>query len=248
MSIRNKTFFASDFHLGIPDYFASLEREKTIVRWLNNIAPEALHIYLVGDLFDFWFEYKHVVPKGYVRLLGKLAELKDSGIQLHIFTGNHDLWMFDYFEKELGISVYRTHVKAEINEKKFFIGHGDGIGPGDRGYKMMKKIFANKLNQRLFSLLHPDFAMRIANYWSAKSRYSNDSEQFLGGDKEWQIIYAKEILEKEHFDYFIFGHRHIPIYFPLKDGSVFINLGDWVSQNSYAVFDGDKIELKYFEK
>ncbi len=153
MSSRNKTFFASDFHLGIPDYAASLEREKTIVRWLNTIATEAQQIYLVGDLFDFWFEYKNVVPKGYVRLLGKLAELKDSGIQLHIFTGNHDLWMFGYFEKELGIPIYRTHLKVELKGKKFLIGHGDGIGPGDGGYKLMKKIFANKFVIYFFKLL-----------------------------------------------------------------------------------------------
>lgn len=241
-------YFASDFHLGIPDHASSLEREKRIVRWLYSIEEDAKQIFLVGDLFDFWFEYKYVVPKGYVRLLGKLANLKDKGIDIQVFTGNHDLWMFDYFKKELSIPVHRKPITFETNGKKFFVGHGDGIGPGDHGYKFMKRIFKGKFNQWLFSLLHPRIAFSLANYFSHSSRNMNEEEEFLGEDKEWQILFAKEKLKTEHIDYFIFGHRHIALQIPLGDNSTFINLGDWIKHNTYAVFDGNKTELKTFEK
>ncbi|MEZ5012763.1 MAG: UDP-2,3-diacylglucosamine diphosphatase [Chitinophagales bacterium] len=245
---RDKVYFASDFHLGIPDHGSSLEREKKIVRWLYSIEDDARQIFLVGDLFDFWFEYKHVVPKGYVRLLGKLANMKEQGIDIQVFTGNHDLWMFGYFEKELGIPVHRKNLELELNGKKFLIGHGDGIGPGDRGYKFMKRIFTGKLNQKMFSLLHPDIAIGIANFFSRRSRKSNNMEQYLGEDKEWQIQYANSVLEHRHFDYFIFGHRHICLELALHETSTFINLGDWMTHCSYAVFDGEKTLLKYFEE
>lgn len=248
MNQRTNIYFASDFHLGIPDHDTSIEREKKIVRWLYSIEEDAKQIFLLGDLFDFWFEYKYVVPKGYVRLLGKLANLKDKGIDIQVFTGNHDLWMFGYFEKELGIPVHRKPIQFEANGKKFFIGHGDGIGPGDNGYKFMKKIFDSKFNQWLFSLLHPTIAFKLGHYFSGTSRHANQEEKFLGEDKEWQILFAKDILKKEHYDYFLFGHRHIAIQIPIGENSTFINLGDWISHNSYAVFDGEKMELRYFEK
>ncbi|MBC8045931.1 MAG: UDP-2,3-diacylglucosamine diphosphatase [Fimbriimonadaceae bacterium] len=248
MDQRNNIYFASDFHLGIPDHASSLEREKKIVRWLYSIENDAKQIFLVGDLFDFWFEYKHVVPKGYVRLLGKLANLKDKGIDIQVFTGNHDLWMFDYFEKELNIPVHRQPITFEENGKKFFVGHGDGIGPGDKGYKLMKRIFTGKFNQWVFSLLHPRIAFSIANYFSHNSRSLNEEEQFLGEEKEWQILFAKEKLKKEHFDYFIFGHRHIALQIQIGNNTTFINLGDWVKHSTYAVFNGEKTELKYFEE
>lgn len=241
-------YFASDFHLGIPTHAESLEREKRIVRWLYSIEDNAQQIFLVGDLFDFWFEYKHVVPKGYVRLLGKLANLKDKGVDIQVFTGNHDLWMFDYFEKELSIPVHRNPVTLELNGKKFFIAHGDGLGPGDNGYKVMKRIFKGRFNQWLFSLLHPRIAFSMANYFSKNSRGANEERTFLGEDKEWQILFAKELLQKEHIDYFVMGHRHLAMQIQLNDTSTFINLGDWIRYNSYAVFDGNKTELKYFEK
>jgi UDP-2,3-diacylglucosamine hydrolase len=245
---RTKIYFASDFHLGIPNRSASLEREKKIVRWLDTIKHDAKQIFLVGDTFDFWFEYEHVVPRGYVRLLGKLAELRDSGIDIQAFTGNHDLWMFGYFEEELQIPVHRNTIRFEANGKKFMVGHGDGVGPGDRGFKIMKSVFTNRIAQFLYSLLHPYLAFKLARYFSHNSRMMNEEDTFLGEDKEWQIMYAKEILTKEHIDYFIFGHRHIVLDLPLKENSTFINLGDWVHHFSYAEFDGNICKIKYFEK
>lgn len=246
---NKKIYFASDFHLGVPDYEKSLEREKRIVRWLDEIKQDASEIYLMGDLFDFWFEYKHTIPKGFVRLLGKIAELVDSGIPVTLFTGNHDMWMFDYLPKELGVTIYREPITREYNGKKFYLGHGDGLGPGDKGYKFIKKVFSNRFCQWLFERLHPNFAIRIANYWSNKSRLSqgSENEKFAGEENEWLAIYAKEILKKEHFNYFIFGHRHLPLNIKLSDTSSYINLGEWVNYNSYAVFDGINLELKYYK-
>jgi UDP-2,3-diacylglucosamine hydrolase len=248
MSNRNKIYFASDFHLGMPNHAASLEREKRIVRWLDSISTDAEKIFLLGDVFDFWYEYKYVVPKGYVRLLGKLAELKDKGIDVQVFTGNHDLWMFGYFPNEMQIPIHHKPLMFEASGKKFFIGHGDGLGPGDRGYKLMKNIFTNKICQWLFSLLHPRIAFSIAMYFSRNSRLANEEETFLGEDKEWQILFAKEKLKSADVDYFIFGHRHIALQICIAEKTTFINLGDWIRFNTYAVFDGSKIELRTFEK
>lgn len=246
MAQAGKIYFASDFHLGIPDHAASLEREKRIVRWLESIRADAEAIYLLGDLFDFWFEYRDVVPAGYVRLLGKLAELKDAGIRIEVFTGNHDLWMFRYFEKELQIPVHHHPLTVEHYGKKFFLAHGDGIGPGDRGYKFMKKIFTNRICQMFFSWLHPWIAFRIATFFSDTSRTYSREEKFLGEDREWQVLFAKDMLQRTHFDYFIFGHRHIAIMLPLENNATYINLGDWLIHNSYVVFDGEKASLLYF--
>ena len=249
MNSNKKIYFASDFHLGVPSYEKSLEREKRIVKWLDEIKQDASEIYLMGDLFDFWFEYKYTVPKGFIRLLGKIAEIADSGIPVTLFTGNHDMWMFDYLPKELGVTIYREPIIREYNGKKFYLGHGDGLGPGDKGYKFIKKVFANPLCQWLFTRLHPNFAMRMANFWSQKSRLSNkdEDEKFTGEEKEWLVIYSKEVLKKEHFDYFIFGHRHLPLKIKLSDNSTYINLGEWVNYNSYAVFDGTDLELKNYK-
>lgn len=248
MKPGKKIYFASDFHLGVPDQESSLEREKMVVKWLEEIRHDAEEIYLMGDIFDFWFEYKSVVPKGFVRLLGKLAEITDSGIPVYFFTGNHDMWMFGYFPKELNIPVLREPVTKVFNGKKFFLGHGDGLGPGDHGYKFIKKVFANKFCQWLFARFHPNFGMSIAQYWSRKSRIANGSkdEKFHGETGEWLVIYSKEVLQKEHFDYFLFGHRHLPLDIQLNEKSRYVNLGEWVNYRSYAVFDGEKLELKYF--
>lgn len=250
MKANKKIYFASDFHLGVPTFEDSLEREKRIVRWLDEIKKDAQEIYLMGDLFDFWFEYKYTVPKGFVRLLGKVAELVDSGIAIILFTGNHDMWMFDYLPKELGVTIYREPIIRTYNGKKFYLGHGDGLGPGDTGYKFIKRIFANSVCQWLFERLHPNFAIRMANFWSHKSRLSNGSEDevFKGEENEWLVSYSKDILKKEHFDYFIFGHRHLPLNITLSEKSKYINLGEWVNYNSYAVFDGEHLELKFFEQ
>jgi UDP-2,3-diacylglucosamine hydrolase len=241
-----KVYFLSDFHLGSPDYKSSLQREKIIVSFLDSIKNEAAAIFIVGDMFDFWFEYKHVTPKGYVRLLGKLAEITDSGIPIHFYVGNHDMWMRGYFEKELNIPVYFESKSFEFSGKKFYIAHGDGLGPGDHGYKMMKSVFRNPICQFLFGILHPAIGIGLANFFSRKSRKKtgNSDEVFLGEEKEWLVIYAKEVLAKEHYDYFIFGHRHLPLDIKLNDSSRYINLGDWIKYFTYAVFDGTTIELK----
>lgn len=249
MNTTKKIYFASDFHLGVPSQDKSLEREKQIVKWLDEIKQDAQEIYIMGDLFDFWFEYKHSVPKGFVRILGKIAEITDSGIPVTLFTGNHDMWMFDYLPKEIGVTIYRETIERTFNGKTFMLGHGDGLGPGDFGYKFIKKVFANKFCQWLFARLHPNFGIGMANYWSRKSRVSNhgSDEKFLGNENEWLVIYSKQVLEKKHFDYFIFGHRHLPLDIQLNPNSRYINLGEWVNYNSYAVFDGNNLELKYFK-
>lgn len=249
MEPGKKIYFASDFHLGVPNHEKSLAREKLIVKWLDEVKLDAQEIYLIGDLFDFWFEYKHTAPKGYVRLLGKIAEIVDSGIPVILFTGNHDMWMFDYLPKELGVTIHRNSITREYNGKKFFIGHGDGLGPGDNGYKFIKKVFANPFCQWLFARLHPNFAMSMANFWSKKSRVANGpkDEKFLGEENEWLVIYAKEKLKITHYDYFIFGHRHLPLDIKLSDKSHYINLGEWINYNSYAVFNGTSLQLKYYD-
>ena len=244
-----KIYFLSDFHLGAPNHEASLVREKRIVRFLDEIKNDAAVIFILGDLFDFWYEYKNVVPKGFVRILGKLAELTDSGIIVHFFVGNHDMWMSGYFEQELNIRVFYDPEEFEFNGKKFLIGHGDGLGPGDHKYKFMKKVFRNRFSQWLFGMLHPASGIGLADYFSRKSRAStgNEDERFLGEEKEWLIVYSRELLQKKHFDFFVFGHRHLPIEFKLNDKSFYINLGDWIKYNSYAEFDGENIQLKYYK-
>jgi len=242
-------YFLSDFHLGAPDAASSLLREKRIVAFLDSIKNNTSELFILGDLFDFWFEYKKVVPKGYVRILGKLAEISDAGIIIHFFVGNHDMWMKDYFQKELNIKVYFEPASFEFGEKKFLIGHGDGLGPGDKGYKRLKKIFRNRLSQWLFGILPPVWGIGLADYFSRKSRAQTGTseEKFLGEDKEWLIAYCKEILKTRKYDYFIFGHRHLAIDFKLTESSRYINLGDWLKYDSYGVFDDIEFELKYYK-
>jgi len=247
-------YFASDFHLGIPSWksVSSKERESRMLRWLNMISEDKdlTSLYLVGDIFDFWFDYKTVVPKGFVRILGKLAELSDKGVELHLFTGNHDVWFFDYFEKELNAKIYRNPIEINLGNKNFFIAHGDGLGPGDYGYKFIKKIFRNSFCQWLFRWLHPDIGVAMANFFSKTSRAAQDQQRpFLGEDKEWLIIFANKHLQKNpDTDYFIFGHRHLAQDLVLKNGkSRYINLGHWFGEGNYAVFDGQELLLKKFE-
>jgi UDP-2,3-diacylglucosamine hydrolase len=243
-----KVFFLSDFHLGAPNANASLVREKLIVKFLNEVKEEAAAIFIVGDVFDFWYEYKRVVPKGYVRLLGKLAELSDAGIQLHFFVGNHDMWMKDYLASELGTPVYYGPQEFTFNNKTFYVGHGDGLGPGDHGYKALKKLFRNPLAQWGFGIIPTRIGIGVADYFSRKSRAATGSSEeiFLGEDKEWLIIYSKELLAQKMRNYFVFGHRHLPIDFRLTSESRYINLGDWISFFTYAVFDGEEMQLKSY--
>lgn len=246
MEEAKRIYFLSDFHLGAPDYKSSLEREKKVVRFLNEIRHDAAEIFILGDMFDFWFEYKHVVPKGFVRLLGTLAQLSDSGIKLHFFIGNHDMWMKDYLQQELNMNVYSHPKQFTLNGKSFLIGHGDGLGPADYGYKFLKKLFRNPVCQFLFGSLHPFIGISVANYFSRKSREKTGSSDqiFLGEENEWLIIYAREQLKQQHYDYFVFGHRHLPLEIKLNDSSTYINLGDWISNFTYAVLTGQKMELK----
>ena len=244
-----KVYFASDQHFGAPNAEKSKVRENLFVAWLDEIKKDATHLFLLGDLFDFWFEYKKVVPKGFVRVLGKLAELKDNGIVIHFFIGNHDLWMKDYFQTELGIPVH-FHPKAfDLHGKQFLIGHGDGLGPGDKGYKLMNKIFKNSFAQWLFRWLHPDLGMRLGNYFSVENRLisGEDDVKFLGEDKEMLILYCKEVYKTTPYDYFVFGHRHLPMEINISENSKYINTGDWISYFSYAVFNGEKLQLHYFK-
>ena len=245
-----KIYFASDNHLGAPTSQLSQPREKKFVRWLEAIRKDAAAVFLLGDLFDFWFEYDTVVPKGFTRTLGKLAEITDSGIPVYYFVGNHDLWMNGYFEEELNIPVYHVPQVFEIGGKKFFIGHGDGLGPGDKGFKRMKKVFTNPVSKWFFRWLHPDLGVRMAQYFSVRNRMISGEEdvRFLGEDKEWLVQYAKRKLENQHFDYFVFGHRHLPLDIELSEDSRYINLGDWIGYFSYGVFDGKNLQIDYFEK
>jgi UDP-2,3-diacylglucosamine hydrolase len=247
--LPKKIFFLSDFHLGAPTPEISLLREKRIIRFLDEVKHDAAQIFIVGDLFDFWFEYRRVVPRGYTRILGKLAELTDAGIPIHFFVGNHDMWMKDYFQKELNITVYHAPAVFDLQGRKFLVGHGDGLGPGDKGYKLIKKIFRSRICQWLFGILPPAIGIGIADFFSRKSRAQTgqSDEVFLGEEKEWLIIYCKEVLQKEFYDYFIFGHRHLPIDFALTDKSRYVNLGDWIKYNSYAVLEEGNLALKYHE-
>ena len=244
-----KIYFASDQHLGAPTPQFSFPREKKFVAWLDEVKEDAEAIFLLGDLFDFWFEYKTVVPKGFVRVLGKLAEIRDSGVPIYFFVGNHDLWMHDYFETELNIPVYHDLKEFEFNNKKFLIGHGDGKGPGDLGYKRMKKVFTNPFFKRLFRWIHPDLGVKFGQYLSVKNKLISGEEdvKFLGAENEWLVKYAQRRLETQHYDFFVFGHRHLPLEIQISKTSKYINLGDWIGYFTYGVFDGETFELKKFQ-
>ena len=250
MKTNTKIYFASDQHFGAPTAEKSKVREEKFVAWLDLVKKDATCIFLLGDLFDFWFEYNTVVPKGFVRVLGKLAELRDSGIPIHFFVGNHDLWMRDYFEKELNIPVYHEPKEFTFDNKTFYIGHGDGLGPGDYGYKRMKKVFVNPLCKWLFKWLHPDIGVALAQHLSVKNKLiSGDEDVVYRGEKnEWLVLYSKEILTKKHYNFFVFGHRHLPMTLEIGKDSEYVNTGDWVSYFTYGVFDGEKMEVLPFKE
>ncbi|MCX6306775.1 MAG: UDP-2,3-diacylglucosamine diphosphatase [Bacteroidetes bacterium] len=252
--MRQKIYFASDFHLGIPDHDSSLSREKKLVAWLEMARTDASEIFLMGDLFDFWFEYKTAIPRGYARLLGKLAEVTDAGIPVHLFRGNHDMWAFDYLTRELNIQLHRDPEFHDFNGKHFYLAHGDGLGPGDSGYKFIKKVFASRLNQWLFRQLHPDFGIRMALFWSRKSRSASIEKEKRVQDITLKLIreritaHSNELV-KQHpdLDYLIYGHYHYPLDTPIGDHARQLVLGDWITHFTYAVFDGENLELKRFD-
>lgn len=241
-------YFLSDFHLGAPDFETSRKRELLLVQFLESIRPHAAAIFLVGDMFDFWYEYSKVVPRGYTRMLGKLAEITDSGIPVHFFVGNHDMWMNDYLQKELSIPVYFEPKEFLLGDKQFYIGHGDGLGPGDHGYKALKKVFRNPVCQALFGLVPPAIGIGLADYFSRKSRAKTGGreEVWRGLENEWLITYSHDMLRKKHYDFLVFGHRHLPIDWQLNDTSRYVNLGDWIHYCSYAVFDGQEVHLRSY--
>jgi len=246
--MRKKIYFASDAHFGLSGPDESQPRERLFAKWLDTVRKDAGEVYLLGDIFDFWFEYKRVVPRGFTRVLGKIAEITDSGIPVHFITGNHDLWIFDYLPAETGAVIHRDPLVREFSGKRFYLAHGDGLDHKEKGFLLLKRIFASRSLQWLFARLHPNFAMWFAHRWSRHSRYSRELvTPFRGEDREQQIIFANRVLEKEHFDFFVFGHRHIPLDVPLKNGvSRYINTGDWLWHFSYAVFDGEKMEVREF--
>jgi len=246
-------YFASDFHFGIPDHARSLEREARFIRWLNQVQGDAKEIFLMGDLFDFWFEYREAVPKGYVRLLGKLAEVTDAGIPVHLFLGNHDMWAFRYLAEEVHIELHPEPEFRAFGSKHFYLAHGDGLGPGDHGYKFLKKVFACKLNQSLFRWLHPDLGIRMALYWSHKSRHAAQEKEKRVEDITRKIIekrlttHSREILAvNPDLDFMIYGHYHYPLDIPITDRCRQIVLGDWLTHFTYAVFDGEEVTLRFF--
>lgn len=245
LSAGQKVYFASDMHLGAPNETASKARERLLIKWLDEVSQDAAAIFLMGDIFDFWYEYKHVIPKGFTRFLGKLAELRDEGIPIIFFTGNHDMWMFDYFPQELGIPIYRTPERVVLGNHQFFLHHGDGLGDHDKFYKVLKKIFNNRICQWLFGWLHPNVGMWIAQSWSQHSRltHAGEEERFKGADREWLLHYCKEQEANQHHDYYVFGHRHLNLDLEVSETSRYINLGEWVSLYTYGVYDGTQMKL-----
>ncbi|UCG27360.1 MAG: UDP-2,3-diacylglucosamine diphosphatase [Bacteroidales bacterium] len=249
MPDNKKIYFASDIHLGYPNHEQSLLREKRFVKWLEEVRSTAREIYLLGDIFDYWYEYKKVVPRGFTRLLGKIAEITDEGIPIHFFTGNHDIWIFDYLPMETGVTVHHQPVQKTYHGLKYYIAHGDGLGPCDKGYKLLKKIYTSRTLQLMFSRLHPNFTIWFAHKWSHKSRSLKElASKFEGEEKECLIQYARDLLTRDHFDFFIFGHRHIPLDIHLDKNCRFIYLGDWLTHFTYAIIDGEKVELKKYDE
>lgn len=245
---KKKTYFVSDIHLGLRAEERSLDRDRLFARWLSEVAADAESIYILGDLFDYWYEYKTVVPRGFTRVLGKLAELADSGVNIHIFPGNHDIWMFTYFQEELGATVHHKQpYEVVVDGKKFLMAHGDGLGPGDKGYKFLRGIFTCRFLQFLYAMIHPRISMGFAHRWSKHSRLSKGVAIPFRGEEELLYKYTQGVLKEKHIDYFIFGHRHTPLIMSVAEDSSLVILGEWIRGCEYAVFDGEKIELKKFE-
>jgi UDP-2,3-diacylglucosamine hydrolase len=240
-----KIYFASDFHLGLPAGSVPVEREKKVVKWLNSVAGDAKEIYLLGDIFDFWWEYKLVVPKGFTRFFGAVSEITDSGIPVHFFTGNHDMWVGNYFSDECGMTIHTSPITAKFDGKRFHLAHGEGLGTKSTGYKLLLSIFRNKPLQVMYSALHPSIGVGIGHRWSLNSRLGKGiSTEFLGEEKEDLITYARTILENEKIDYFIFGHRHLAMKYNLLPETEIVFLGDWIKNGSYAEWDGKGLSFK----
>ena len=246
---NQKIYFASDLHLGIAAIprDQEIEREKKIIRWLDSIEHDAQAILFVGDIFDFWYEYKKVVPKGFVRLQGKIATLVDSGIEVYFFKGNHDMWMFQYFQKELGIKLISDALEFESNDKQFYLHHGDGLGDGDYSYKFLKKVFRNPICIWLFGVLPNRVGLGIAHFFSSRSRLANAAhDEVFQEDSEWLLQFCNNKVQEKSYDFMIFGHRHLPLEINLDNGGKYINLGEWLHHCTYAKFDGSTVTLEKF--
>lgn len=244
---KKKTYFISDIHLGSPNFEESLKREKLLVQWLEEKQKDAEAFYFLGDIFDFWFEYKHVVPRGFTRFLGTISKLTDSGTPVYFFTGNHDIWVFDYLPTETGVKVIKKETRITIQDKTFYLAHGDGLGPYDKKYNFLKKIFTNKFLQWCFKRVHPNFSVAFAYRWSKYSRGQHEYPEQLELEKEWLVKHAREVMKVEAPDFFVFGHRHIPIHEKLDSNTEFINLGDWLFNFTYGEFDGERFTLKHYK-
>jgi len=249
LNIDKNIYFASDFHLGYPNAEHSRDREKRIIEWLNFIKPNCKELYLLGDIFDFWYEYKWVVPKGYVRFFAKIAEFVDDGIPVNIFMGNHDEWLQSYLADELGVTIYQKPIQREYNGVSMYIHHGHALGNYDKGMNFLHKVFTNKFLQWMFSRIHPNTAFGLAHRWSSHSRKSKvyESANYLSDDKEWLLLYSQDVLKEKYYDYFIYGHRHLAIQKKITDSSTYINTGNWITNTSYAVFNGKSVEVKIFK-
>ncbi len=249
---KKKIYFASDFHLGAPDYEASLVREKKICRWLNQIQTDAQVLFLMGDLFDFWFEYKELMPKGFSRFFGALASLADSGVEIVVFRGNHDMWMLDFLKNECNASIISDELRIKINAKTFYLAHGDGLGPGDKGYKFLKKIFRSKLSVFLFRYIVPaNLGIKMGKTWAShswqKHQKLDDVYVFESKEKEFLYQFCLDQEKHDHADFYIFGHRHYALDLEININSRYINLGDWIRFFTYGEFNGEKLALKEFK-
>lgn len=248
--IHKNVYFLSDAHLGSWAITHKRTQERRLVRFLDSIKTKAHAVYLLGDMFDFWNEYRYVVPRGYTRFLGKLSELTDMGVEVHYFTGNHDIWTYGYLERECGVVVHKKELTTEIYDKVFFLAHGDGLGDPDKGFRLLRRMFHNRLCQRLLNAIHPRWGMALGMSWAKHSRMKRvDGREptYLGENREHLVLFTKDYMRSHpDIDYYIYGHRHIELDLMLSRKVRMMILGDWITQFSYAVFDGEHLFLEEY--
>jgi UDP-2,3-diacylglucosamine hydrolase len=250
MSKIKNVYFLSDAHLGSWALKHRRTQERRLVRFLDTIKDKASAVYLLGDIFDFWNEYKYVVPKGYTRFLGKISELTDMGVEVHYFTGNHDIWTYGYLEEECGVILHRQPLTTEIGDKLFYLAHGDGLGDPDKKFQLLRKVFHNRFCQRLLNFFHPLYGMWLGQTWAKHSRLKREDGKeapYLGEDKEYLVKYTKSYMQTHpDIDYFLYGHRHIELDLNLNETTRMLILGDWIWQFTYAVYDGEHLFLEQY--